>query len=147
LCFRIARAYDDEGLGVVFCRAEGILHNPVSPHPAELWMHNSVIDIEVGFDLERKGIHVRILESRGQALAVANDRFDSHEETACLSLYSQLGENVSNTESNLARPCPLLILRGAGNTIAFKINQFLRIRRQFWEKRGNLTEESAQWVI
>jgi hypothetical protein len=92
-------------------------------------MHNGVIDIEVGFDLERKGIHVRVLERRGQALAVANERFDSHEETACLSLYSQLGENVSNTESNLARPCPLLILLGAGTTIAFEINQFLSIRR------------------
>ena len=147
LCVRLTRAHDDEGLGVVLRRAEGILHDPVSPHPAELWVHNGVIDIEVGFDVKREDIHVRVLERRRQALAVTNDHFNSHEEKACLSLHSPAGEDVSNTESNSTRPCPLLILRGAGNTIAFVISQFPRIRRQFREKRSNFAEESAQWVI
>jgi len=53
---------------------------------------------------------------------------------------------VSNTESSLTRPCPLLVRRGARNTNSFEINQLLRIRHELREEGGNFAEESAHRV-
>ena len=97
LSFLFASPDDDEGVGVVFGRTQDVLHNPVSTHPAKLRVHDGVIHIQFGFDVEGKGIHVRVLERRTQALAVANDRFNSHGEKACLCLHPQVGKNASNT--------------------------------------------------
>ena len=146
LCFLVARPYDDEGIGVVFGRPEDVLHDPASSHPAKLRVHDSIIHIQTGFDVEGKGIHVRILERRAQALAVANDRFNSHGEKACLCLHSQVAENVSSTKSSLTGPCLLLARQGAGNTIACEINQLLLIRRELREEGDNFAEESAHRI-
>ncbi len=146
LCFLVARPYDDEGIGVVFYRAEDVLHDPASPHTAKLRVHDRVIHIQAGFDVEGKGVHVRVLERRTQALAVTNYRFNSHGEKACLCLHSQVGENMSSPESSLTRPCLLLIIWGVGNTIAFEISQLLLIRRELREEGDNFAEESAHRV-
>ena len=97
LCFRLARANDDQGIGVVFSRAEDVLHDLVSSHPAKLRMHNGVVHIEVGLDFEGKRVHVRVFERRGQAFAIADDRLDSHGEQPALRFRSKsLCENSAS---------------------------------------------------
>ena len=75
---RLTRTHDDNRLGVLLSRTKGILNEPIPTHPAKLRVHNGVVHVEAGFDVEREGIHVRVLERRRQTLAVANDRLGSH---------------------------------------------------------------------
>src|SRR5271165_4660648 len=56
------------------------------------------------------------------------------------------GRMCQTPKSSSIRSCPLLIIRGVENAIAFEINQLLLIRSEVREEGDNFAEESAHRV-